>query len=400
MLNEYKKIQAIKDNTELKKEFLENLKIKFDIYFKIYVPKFFTYDKFTRIFKEEFGFCLLTYKKDSNQSFEDYFKQNLDLKIECNILKHQTMVNETLSKTKQNDIDLFTAYMSEVEQYLILTIPEEKYWFSRSDEEAKEKIINSNLKLVVSIAKRFKKYSTLPLLDLIQEGNFGLFDALKNFDVSRGYKFSTYATDWIRMRISRANDADRLIRLPSNIIEDKKKINSMIKKLSTNKEEPTCETLAQELDWSLEKVNNLKEHSLPILSLDKNVKDEEDLKYFIKEENEMIEQVILSLLREDLDSTLKRMLYDKKDILDHDKKYKILKMRFGLDTGEALTLEAIGQVYGITKEAVRLNINKAFKILKMTKEIEKYAIYMDDPDKILTDLKEYRLENVKKKIKK
>ena len=122
MLNEYEKIQAIKDNTELKKDFLENLKIKFDIYFKIYVPKFFTYDKFTRIFKEEFDFCLLTYKKDSDLSFEDYFKQNLDLKIECNILKHQTMVNDTSSKTKQNDIDLFIAYMSEVEQYLILDL--------------------------------------------------------------------------------------------------------------------------------------------------------------------------------------------------------------------------------------------------------------------------------------
>lgn len=272
--------------------------------------------------------------------------------------------------------DSVRLYLREIGKIPLLN-PEEELELAKKvkagDKKAKDKMAEANMRLVVSIAKRYSGRG-LDFLDLIQEGNTGLLRAVEKFDPDKGFKFSTYATWWIRQAITRAiADQARTIRIPVHMVETINKLLRTQRRLTQElNREPTVEELAAEMEMEPEKIEYVMKIKQDITSLDANVRDDDDdsvLGDFIEdEEAQSPEEAATTQL-------LKEQVKDMLGVLT-EREQKILKMRFGLEDGKSHTLEEVGQEFSVTRERIRQIEAKALSKLRKHKDAKKLYEYL------------------------
>ncbi len=267
-------------------------------------------------------------------------------------------------------------YLREIGKIPLLTFEEELDLAKRmleGDEEAKQKLSESNLRLVVSIAKKYVGRGML-FLDLIQEGNMGLIKAVEKFDYTKGYKFSTYATWWIRQAITRAiADQARTIRIPVHMVET---INKLIRTsrhlLQQLGREPTPEEIAKEMDITVEKVMEIQKIAQDPVSLETPIGEEDDshLGDFIQDDDSPAphDSAAYTLLKEQLEEVMQTLT---------PREAKVLKLRFGLEDGKARTLEEVGREFMVTRERIRQIEAKALRKLRHPSRSKKLKDYMN-----------------------
>lgn len=272
--------------------------------------------------------------------------------------------------------DPIRMYLKEIGKIPLLSTEEEIELAKRmekGDEEARKKLAEANLRLVVSIAKRYAGRG-MQFLDLIQEGNLGLIKAVEKFDYRKGYKFSTYATWWIRQAITRAiADQARTIRIPVHMVETINRLirtsRQMVQELGR---EPTPEELAKRLDMPVERVREIKKISQDPVSLETPIGEEEDshLGDFIQDDNVMVpaDQATFTLLHEQLMESLETLT---------EREQQVLRLRFGLDDGRPRTLEEVGRVFHVTRERIRQIEAKALRKLRHPSRSKKLKDYLD-----------------------
>ncbi len=267
-------------------------------------------------------------------------------------------------------------YLKEIGKVNLLTAEQEIKLAQRmeeGDEEAKKRLAEANLRLVVSIAKRYVGRGML-FLDLIQEGNLGLIKAVEKFDYRKGYKFSTYATWWIRQAITRAiADQARTIRIPVHMVETINKLIRVSRQLLQELgREPTPEEIAKEMDMSVERVREILKISQEPVSLETPIGEEEDshLGDFIQDDNVPVpaDAAAFTLLKEQLVEVLGTLT---------EREQKVLRLRFGLDDGRARTLEEVGQEFNVTRERIRQIEAKALRKLRHPSRSRKLKDYLD-----------------------
>ena len=272
--------------------------------------------------------------------------------------------------------DSVKMYLKEIGKIELLNADQEREIAQRmadGDEDAKEMLINSNLRLVVSIAKKYMNRG-LSLLDLIQEGNIGLIKAVDKFDYTKGFKFSTYATWWIRQAITRAiADQARTIRIPVHMVETINKLTRVQRQLVQDLgREPTTEELAQEMGMEPAKIREIQKISQDPISIDKPVGEEEDshLVDFISNDELAApeEEVARILLKEDLIKALNSLT---------ERERKVIELRFGLKDGIPMTLEQVGKKLGVTRERIRQIEAKAIRKLSRASSSKKLEGYTD-----------------------
>ena len=266
-------------------------------------------------------------------------------------------------------------YLREIGKIKLLTYDQELDLAKRildGDEEAKQELAEANLRLVVSIAKKYVGRGML-FLDLIQEGNMGLIKAVEKFDYTKGFKFSTYATWWIRQSITRAiADQARTIRIPVHMVET---INKLIRTsrhlLQRLGREPTPEELSKELEMPIEKVMEIQKIAQDPVSLETPIGEEDDshLGDFIQDEDSPAPQdaAAYTLLREQLEEVMSTLT---------PREAKVLRLRFGLDDGKARTLEEVGKEFDVTRERIRQIEAKALRKLRHPSRSKKLKDYM------------------------
>ena len=273
--------------------------------------------------------------------------------------------------------DSVQMYLREIGRYPLLSSEEEvdlAKRIERSDEAARQKLAVSNLRLVVSIAKKYVGRSpNLTLLDLIQEGNIGLFKAVEKFDYKRGYKFSTYATWWIRQAITRAlADQGKTIRIPVHMVETINKYQQVVRRLVQDLgREPLPEETAAEMGVEVDKIRYIQKISQDTVSLEAPVgQDDEDsaLESFIPDEDSITPS--MSTARKILKAHLAEIISDLTP-----REQKILDMRFGLTDGVTHTLEEVGKVFSVTRERIRQIEAKALEKIRQHHKIEKLKGY-------------------------
>jgi RNA polymerase primary sigma factor len=274
--------------------------------------------------------------------------------------------------------DSVRLYLREIGKIPLLNAEEELALAQRvvaGEKKAKDKMAEANMRLVVSIAKRYSGRG-LDFLDLIQEGNTGLLRAVEKFDPDKGFKFSTYATWWIRQAITRAiADQARTIRIPVHMVETINKLLRTQRRMTQElNREPTIEELAKELEMEPEKVEYVMKIKQDITSLDAGVGrdgDDEDsvLRDFIEDEDSATpeESAASQLLKEQVQSILSTL---------SDREQKIIKMRFGLENGKSHTLEEVGQEFAVTRERIRQIEAKALAKLRKHKDSKKLHEYL------------------------
>lgn len=267
-------------------------------------------------------------------------------------------------------------YLKEIGKVPLLSAEEEIELAQRmedGDDAAKKKLAEANLRLVVSIAKRYVGRGML-FLDLIQEGNLGLIKAVEKFDYHKGYKFSTYATWWIRQAITRAiADQARTIRIPVHMVETINKLIRVSRQLLQELgREPTPEEIAKELDMPVDRVREILKISQEPVSLETPIGEEEDshLGDFIQDDNVPIpaEAAAQTLLKEQLDEVLDTLT---------DREQKVLRLRFGMNDGRARTLEEVGKEFDVTRERIRQIEAKALRKLRHPSRSRKLRDYLD-----------------------
>ena len=267
-------------------------------------------------------------------------------------------------------------YLKEIGKVSLLSADEEIELAKRmekGDEAAKKRLAEANLRLVVSIAKRYVGRGML-FLDLIQEGNLGLIKAVEKFDFRKGYKFSTYATWWIRQAITRAiADQARTIRIPVHMVETINKLIRVSRQLLQELgREPTPEEIAEEMDMPVDRVREILKISQEPVSLETPIGEEEDshLGDFIQDDNVPVpaDAAAFTLLKEQLVEVLSTLT---------DREQKVLRLRFGLDDGRARTLEEVGKEFNVTRERIRQIEAKALRKLRHPSRSRKLKDYLD-----------------------
>ena len=267
-------------------------------------------------------------------------------------------------------------YLKEIGRVPLLTADEEVALAKRmeaGDEEAQKRLAEANLRLVVSIAKRYVGRGML-FLDLIQEGNLGLIKAVEKFDYNKGYKFSTYATWWIRQAITRAiADQARTIRIPVHMVETINKLIRVSRQLLQQLgREPSPEEIAKEMDINVERVREIMKIAQEPVSLETPIGEEEDshLGDFIEDQDAPApaDAASFMLLKEQLEEVLDTLT---------PREEKVLRLRFGLDDGRARTLEEVGQNFGVTRERIRQIEAKALRKLRHPSRSRKLKDFLD-----------------------
>ncbi len=284
--------------------------------------------------------------------------------------------NELLTKDLTIN-DPVRMYLKEIGQIKLLTTEEELKLADRiaeGDEMAKATLAEANLRLVVSIAKRYVGRGML-FLDLIQEGNIGLMKAVEKFDVTKGYKFSTYATWWIRQAITRAiADQARTIRVPVHMVETINKLARVERQLTLElNREPTEEELAKKMGTSVDKIRDIYKISQEPVSLEIPIGEEDDshLGDFIPDETNMSPEdfAVNELLKDEISEVLLTLT---------EREEKVIRLRFGLEDGRPRTLEEVGQLFGVTRERIRQIEAKALRKLRHPSRSRKLKDYLGD----------------------
>ena len=344
---------------------------------------------------------LIGYMKDRNNLLtEEYFEKALNF-FEKNGVMVLSIENDQdvdekeimkLSASEDNDIepddlsmiegesanpeDPVRMYLKEIGKVALLTADEETELAKRmeqGDEEAKKKLAEANLRLVVSIAKRYVGRGML-FLDLIQEGNMGLIKAVEKFDYSKGYKFSTYATWWIRQAITRAiADQARTIRIPVHMVETINKLTRVSRQLLQELgREPSPEEIAEEMGISVDRVREIQKISQEPVSLETPIGEEEDshLGDFLPDEDipAPADAASATILHEQLGEVLNTLT---------DREQKVLRLRFGLDDGRARTLEEVGKEFNVTRERIRQIEAKALRKLRHPSRSKKLKEFLE-----------------------
>ena len=308
---------------------------------------------------------------DDKLDDDDDLDDDVDSEDEIDLSKIDLSVPEGIGVD-----DPVRMYLKEIGQIPLLTAEQEVEYAKRMEEGnevAKRRLAEANLRLVVSIAKRYVGRG-MQFLDLIQEGNLGLIKAVEKFDYRKGYKFSTYATWWIRQAITRAiADQARTIRIPVHMVETINKLTRVSRQLLQELgREPSPEEIAEEMDIPVEKVREIQKISQEPVSLETPIGEEEDshLGDFIQDENVPVpaEAAAATLLREQLDDELATLT---------EREHKVLRLRFGLDDGKARTLEEVGKEFQVTRERIRQIEAKAIRKLRQPSRSKKLQDYLD-----------------------
>ena len=315
--------------------------------------------------------------KGLEELYSQLEKEGIEVKGARELISLPEEKKEKMVLAPEVRIDPVQMYLKEIGRISFVTAEEEKELskkIEKGDEEAKRKLARANLRLVVSIAKRYIGRSpNLTLLDLIQEGNLGLFRAVEKFDWRRGYKFSTYATWWIRQAITRAlADQARTIRIPVHMVETISKYSQVRRRLLQDLgREPLPEEIAAEMGIEVDKVRHIMRISQETISLETPVGEEEEdsvLAEFI--EDEKAAPPSLEAARMLLRERLKEILVDLTP-----REQKILSMRFGLEDGITHTLEEVGQEFGVTRERIRQIEAKSLERIREHRALKKLKGY-------------------------
>jgi len=314
------------------------------------------------------------------EEMDEFFEQLGDLGIDVNGDSDEELTSRNDGEDRENNDDLnydddlslppgikindpVRMYLKEIGRVPLLTAEDEMELAKRienGDEEAKRRLAEANLRLVVSIAKRYVGRGML-FLDLIQEGNMGLIKAVEKFDHTKGFKFSTYATWWIRQAITRAiADQARTIRIPVHMVETINKLIRVSRQLLQELgREPAPEEIAAEMDLSVEKVREIMKIAQEPVSLETPIGEEDDshLGDFIEDQEALApaDAAAYELLKEQLEDVLDTLT---------EREENVLRLRFGLDDGRTRTLEEVGKVFGVTRERIRQIEAKALRKLR------------------------------------
>ena len=299
-----------------------------------------------------------------------------NIKIVDNIVASNDLELEKLMNQANID-DPVKMYLKDIGKVPLLN-PEEEIELAKrmaeGDEEAKRRLSEANLRLVVSIAKRYVGRGLL-FLDLIQEGNFGLMKAVEKFDYTKGFKFSTYSTWWIKQSITRAiADQARTIRIPVHMVETINKLTRVTRQLTQKlNREPSIEEIAKEMNVSEEKVREIMKISQDTVSLDTPVGEEEDssLATFMQDENAISPQESAAqvMLKEQLLEVLSTLT---------PREQKVIMLRYGVEDGHPRTLEDVGKEFNVTRERIRQIEAKALKKLRQPSRSKKLRDYLDE----------------------